>query len=59
MTPDWLRAGRTLRDPEGERWTVREVGPLEVELGHPDRGAHRLRRRDLVAWVEDGDWTPG
>ncbi|MFB6121339.1 MAG: hypothetical protein ABEJ68_09515 [Halobacteriaceae archaeon] len=58
-TPDWLSAGRVVVDPDGERWRIREVGPVEVELGHPERGAHTLRTRDLVAWVEDGDWERG
>jgi hypothetical protein len=46
-------------DQEGERWRITDVGALEVRLGHPERGRHALRRRDLVAWVEDGDWETG
>lgn len=56
-TPDWLRAGATLRDWDEERWVIHEVGPTWVTVGHSDRGRHRLLRGDLVEWVAEGEWT--
>lgn len=56
-TPDWLDVGASVRDPDDERWTIREVGPAWVAVQHPERGVHRLLKDDLVAWVEDGDWN--
>jgi len=56
-SPGWLAVGTALRDPDGERWRVRSTGATTVRVQHPERGVHRLRREDLVAWVEAGDWT--
>jgi len=58
-SPEWLSAGRVVVDGEGTRWRIREVGPVEVHLRHPERGGHTLRRDDLIAWVERGAWEPG
>lgn len=55
-SPSWLSAGNVLRDHEGERWRITDVGVTRVELGHVDRGAHEVRREDLIEWVESGDW---
>lgn len=55
-SPDWLHEGGTLRDPEDEQWRILSIGVRWVELGHPDRGKHRLLREDLIAWVEEGRW---
>lgn len=58
-THDWLSEGAVLRDRDDERWVIRSVGAKWVEVGHATRGEHRLLRRDLVEWVESGDWTAG
>lgn len=58
-TPGWLREGASLSGPEGERWVIRRIGPSFVWIGHPERGEHKLRRADLLEWVESGDWDPG
>lgn len=55
--PDWLSEAGSVWDQEGERWVIRSVGADWVELGHPDRGRHRIQRSDLVEWVENGDWS--
>lgn len=54
--PDWLSGGATVWDPDGDRWLVQSVDARWVHVENPDRGRHRLRRRDLVKWVESGDW---
>lgn len=55
--PDWLSVGTTLVDPDGDEWLVRAVSGGTVAVQNPDRGVHRLRRADLVTWVERGGWS--
>jgi hypothetical protein len=56
VPPDWLTVGTTLVDPDGLEWFVREVSGGRTTVQHPEQGAHEVRTRDLVDWVESGDW---
>ena len=52
-----LRVGTTLCDEDGDEWLVREVGPGWVRIQHPERGIHRVQRKDITAWLERDRWT--
>lgn len=55
--PSWLAVGTALADPDGERWFVHGVTYEHVRVEHPDRGVFRLRKNDLLRWVDRGEWT--
>ena len=55
-TRNWLLAGTVVWDQDGERWVIESVGVDRVVVQHGDRGRHELLQRDLVTWVEDGEW---
>lgn len=54
---DWLAVGTSLEDPDGKVWLIYDVGQEFVGIEDPDEGVFRLKREDLVRWVDRGDWS--